>query len=404
LRLRRLLDLPKPLTEPELVEYFQSRAAHNTVAEPSFVGAGIYRHYLPVIIDALISRSEFYTAYTPCQAEIAQGTLQAIFEFQTYIAQLTGMEVANASLYDGSTGLAEAVLMAQRISKKHKFLIAKTVHPEYRAVVDTYAKNVGITIELIDYTSDGLLDMEHLEHELDAGVAAVVVQSPNFFGTIEHTHDISDAVHKRGALSIVNICEAMALGILKPPGEDTSEQRTADIVTGEGQSFGVPPSFGGPHIGFLATRERFVRQMPGRLVGMAKDYSGRSGFVLTLSTREQHIRREKATSNICTNQSLCALMATIYLATVGPKGIREICEHNVLKTDYAAAEITKRTKHRVMFPAARFNEFIVQVTGECPYGVPLSRFYPELGNAVLFCVTETVRRDQIDAMVQRLAS
>jgi glycine dehydrogenase subunit 1 len=294
--------------------------------------------------------------------------------------------------------------MAQRISKKHKFLIAKTVHPEYRAVVDTYAKNLGIQIELIDYAADGRVDMEKLEQQAGGGVAAVVFQSPNFFGAIEHTHEISELVHRRGGLSIVNVCEAISLGILKPPGEDSSEQRTADIVVGEGQSFGVAPNFGGPHVGFLATRERYVRQMPGRLVGMARDYSGKSGFVLTLSTREQHIRREKATSNICTNQSLCALMATIYLATVGPKGLREIGEHNILKADYAANEITKRTRHRVMFSAPRFNEFVVQVNGECPYGLSLSRFYPELGNAVLLCVTETARRKDIDAMVQRLAA
>jgi glycine cleavage system P protein (glycine dehydrogenase) subunit 1 len=330
--------------------------------------------------------------------------LQAIFEFQTYIAQLTGMEVANASLYDGSTSLAEAVLMAQRISKKNRFLIAKSVHPEYRAVVATYAKNIGIEIDLVDYDPDGRVDPEKLEQQIGEDVAAVVVQSPNFFGTIERTHDISEVVHKRGALSIVNVCEAISLGILKPPGGTASDEATADIVVGEGQSFGVPASFGGPHVGFLATRDRYVRQMPGRLVGMGKDYSGRTGFVLTLSTREQHIRREKATSNICTNQSLCALMATIYLSTVGPKGLREICEQNILKTEYAAGEISKRTKHRVIFPAARFNEFVVQVTGECPFGLPLSRFYPELGNAVLLCVTETVRRQEIDVMVQRLAS
>src|SRR5215510_1699644 len=378
LRLRRLLDLPKALSEPELIGYFQQRAAQNNVDSAAFAGAGIYRHYIPIIIDALISRSEFYTAYTPYQAEIAQGTLQPIFDFQNY--------------------------MAQRISKKHRFLIARTVHPEYRAVADTYAKNLGIKIELIDYTPDGRVDMEKLEQQAGEDVAAVVVQSPNFLGTIEHTHNISELVHERGGLSIINVCEAISLGILKPPGEDSSEQRRADIVVGEGQSFGVAPSFGGPHVGFLATRERYVRQMPGRLVGMGRDYAGKSGFVLTLSTREQHIRREKATSNICTNQSLCALMATIYLATIGPRGLREICEHNILKADYAVNEITKRTRHRVMFPAARFNEFVLQVSGECPYGLSLSRFYPELGNARLLCVTETARRNDIDAMVQRLAA
>jgi glycine dehydrogenase subunit 1 len=405
LRLKRLLNIPKALTEPELVEYFRERAAKDAIGTSAFIGAGIYHHYLPIVIDALISRSEFYTAYTPYQAEISQGTLQAIFEFQTYIAQLTGMEVANASLYDGSTGVAEAVLMAHRITKNNRFLIAKTLHPEYRAVVETYARNLGIEIELIDWTADGRVDLEKLEANLRrAATAAVVVQSPNFFGTIERTHDISELAHRHDALSIMNVCEAVSLGILKPPGEDASEKRTADIVVGEAQSLGVPPSFGGPHLGFLATRARYVRQMPGRLVGMGKDDAGRRGFLLTLSTREQHIRRERATSNICTNQSLCALMATIYLATVGPKGLREICEQNLAKTDYAVAEMQRQTKCRVLFSAPRFNEFVIDFDRDRPpAGLSLSRFYPELGNAVLLCVTETARREQIDAMVKGFA-
>jgi glycine dehydrogenase subunit 1 len=245
--------------------------------------------------------------------------------------------------------------------------------------------------------------MDQLEQRIGQDAAAVAVQSPNFFGTVERVHDIAEVAHRRGALSIVNVCEALSLGILKPPGEAAAEGRTADIVVGEGQSFGVPSSFGGPHVGFLATRERFVRQMPGRLVGLGKDHSGRPGFVLTLSTREQHIRREKATSNICTNQSLCALMATIYLATVGPQGLREICEQNILKADYAQHEIAKKTKHQVMF-RGRFNEFVLQVQGRCPYGLPLSRFYPELAQSVLLCVTETASRNEIDAMVNRLAA
>src|SRR5437867_12551112 len=360
LRLRRLLDLPKALSESELLEYFRKRASKNEIEPAAFIGAGIYRHYIPIVIDALISRSEFYTAYTPYQAEIAQGTLQAIFEFQTYIAQLTGMELSNASLYDGSTGLAEAVLMAQRVSKRNKFLISKTVHPEYRAVVNTYARNLGIQIEPTDHTPNGQVQPGKLEIRIRSDVAAVVVQSPNFFGVIEKTHDISEIAHRHGALSIVNICEAMALGILKPPGEDASEKRTADIVAGEAQSFGVPASCGGPHVGFIATRERYVRQMPGRLVGMGKDDAGRRGFVLTLSTREQHIRREKAPSNICTNQSLCALMATIYLATVGPRGLREISEQNILKTNYAVQQIQQHTNQRILFPAPRYNEFVIQ--------------------------------------------
>jgi glycine dehydrogenase subunit 1 len=414
LRLKRFLDIPKSLTEPELIEYFRQRAARNASEHASFLGAGVYRHYIPIIVDALISRSEFFTAYTPYQPEIAQGTLQAIFEFQTFMTELTGMDVANASLYDGSTGLAEAVLMAQRVSKKNRFLIAKTVHPEYQAVIKTYARNLGIHLETVAYTESGRVDVNDLSAKLKDDVAAVVVQSPNFFGTIEQTHDVAELAHKHGALFIVNVAEAASMGILKPAGQDSQESRTADIVVGEGQSLGVPMSFGGPHVGFLATRDRFVRQMPGRLVGMGQDYAGNRAFVLTLSTREQHIRREKATSNICTNQSLCALMATIYLSTVGPIGLREICEHNMMKTDYAVQQVRTRTIHDVLFSGARFNEFVVQlkddygkraqklVQNRIIPGLQLSRFYPELGNAMLVCVTETTTKAQIDAFVKGL--
>jgi len=414
LRLKSLLDIPKALTEPELLEYFRQRAMRNASEYASFLGAGVYRHHIPIIVDALISRSEFFTAYTPYQPEIAQGTLQAIFEFQTFITQLTGMEVANASLYDGSTALGEGVLMAQRVSKKNRFLIAKTVHPEYLAVVNTYARNLGIQIETFGYQDNGRVDLADLSKRLRSDVAAVVIQSPNFFGTIEQTHDISELAHQHGALSIVNVAEAVSLGILKPPGADKDEKRTADIVLGEGQSVGVPMSFGGPHVGFLATHERFMRQMPGRLVGMGQDFSGVAAFVQKKSTREQHIRREKATSNICTNQSLCALMATIYLSTVGPQGLREISEHNMLKTDYAVRQIRAKTPHEILFNAPRFNEFVIKLKDDYAHraqkmlqnrivpGFQLSRFYPELRNTMLVCVTETSSKAQIDALVKEL--
>lgn len=407
LRLRRLLDIPSGLTEPELMRFFRGAAARNATDYASFLGAGVYRHHIPVIIDALISRSEFYTAYTPYQAEIAQGTLQAIFEFQTYITQLTGLDVANASLYDGSTGLGEAVLMAHRITKRSKFLIAKSVHPEYRAVVATYARNLGIDIQLIDFTESGRVDSAAIARAMDNTIAAVVVQSPNFFGVIEENAEIASIAHKHGALSIVNVCEAMSLGILKPP-------QGADIVVGEGQSLGIPMSFGGPHLGFLATRDQFVRQIPGRLVGMGEDQQGRRAFVLTLSTREQHIRRERATSNICTNQSLCALICAIYLATMGPAGLRETAEQNIQKTHYAVQQIKARTRHSILFSGPRFNEFVVQLKDDYASraqrfmrnhiipGLHIARFYPELGNSLLACVTETVSRDQIDAFVKGL--
>jgi glycine dehydrogenase subunit 1 len=407
LRLRRPLDIPPGLTEPELIRFFRGAAGRNAIDFTSFLGAGVYRHHIPVVIDALISRSEFYTAYTPYQAEIAQGTLQAIFEFQTYITQLTGLDVANASLYDGSTGLGEAILMAHRITKRNKVLIAKSVHPEYRAVVATYARNLGIEIQLIGFTKSGHTDFAALGKAMDETIAAVVVQSPNFFGTIEENAEIAATAHKHGALSIVNVCEAMSLGILRPP-------QDADIVVGEGQSLGIPMNFGGPHLGFLATRETFVRQTPGRLVGMGEDQQGRRAFVLTLSTREQHIRREKATSNICTNQSLCALMCAIYLATMGPKGLRQTAEQNIQKTHYAVQQIRARTKHSILFSGPRFNEFVIQLKDDYASraqrfmrshiipGLHIARFYPELGNSLLVCVTETTSRDQVDALVKGL--
>jgi len=407
LRLRRLLDIPKALSEPELLDYFRSAAADNAEDYVSFLGAGVYRHFIPVVVDALISRSEFYTAYTPYQAEISQGTLQAIFEFQTYITQLTGQEVSNASLYDGSTAVTEAVLMAHRITKRSKILVASTLHPEYRAVMETYVRNLGIELKTIGYLKTGHIDVEGLQKTLDDSVAAVVVQSPNFFGTIEDTAVVSDLSHQHGAVSIVGICEAVSMGILRPP-------RDADIVAGEAQSFGVPMSFGGPHVGFMATREKYLRQMPGRLVGMGSDHQGRRAFVLTLATREQHIRRERATSNICTNQSLCALMATIYLATLGPAGLRKVAEQNIQKTDYAVQRIQTRTRHKVLFPGPRFNELVVQFAGtgvdvqqrllrkNIIAGLPLHGTHPELGNAVLVCVTETTRKEEIDALVEGL--
>jgi glycine dehydrogenase subunit 1 len=407
LRLRRKLEIPAALSEPELLDYFQRAAADNGEDYVSFLGAGVYRHFIPVVIDSLISRSEFYTAYTPYQAEVSQGTLQAIFEFQTYITQLTGQEVANASLYDGSTAVTEAALMAHRVTKRNSFLVAATLHPEYRAVMETYARNLGIQLRTVGYLPTGQLNLEELEKSLDESIACIVVQSPNFFGTIEDTKAIADLARQRGALSIVGICEAMSLGILRPPSD-------ADIVAGEAQSFGVPMSYGGPHVGFLATRDKYVRQMPGRLVGMGSDHEGRRAFVLTLSTREQHIRREKATSNICTNQSLCALMATIYLATLGPMGLRDVAEQNIRKTDYAVQRIQSQTRHKVLFPSPRFNEFVVQLAAPVPHlqqrlllkniiaGVSLHGMYPELGNALLVCVTETMRREQIDALVEGL--
>lgn len=407
LRLQRPLDIPRALSEPELLEYFRRAAAENAAGCTSFLGAGVYQHFIPATVDSIVSRAEFFTAYTPYQAEISQGTLQAIFEFQTYITQLTGQEVANASLYDGSTATTEAALMAHRITNRNRILIPRTLHPEYRAVMATYCRNLGIELQPIDYLPTGSVDMAQLEKALDDTVAAVVIQSPNFFGTIEDSSAVAGLAYRHGALSIVCVCEALSMGILRP-------HRHADIVAGEAQSFGVRMSFGGPHVGFLATKDKFVRQVPGRLVGMGHDAQGRRAFVLTLATREQHIRRERATSNICTNQSLCALMVTVYLATLGPQGLREACEQNIRKTDYAVNAIQSRTRHKVLFPAPRFNEFVLQLQAgrrdlvqqllrrNIVPGFHLGEAYPEFGDALLVCVTETASRDQIDALVEGL--
>ncbi len=415
LRLKRLLDLPPAMTEPELLGYFDDAARRNHTTATSFLGAGIYPHHIPVVVDALISRSEFFTAYTPYQAEIAQGTLQAIFEFQTYITQLTGMDVANASLYDGSTALAEAVLMAHRIRGRNRFIVARSVHPEYRQVVDTHMKRLGVRFDTIGFSNSGQVDMDSLRSALDSEVAAVIVQSPNFFGGIEDVGAVSELAHRHGALAIVNVCEAMSFGLLAPPGASDRDERCGDIVVGEAQSLGIPMNFGGPHLGFIATRQDFVRQLPGRIVGMGRDSESRRGFVLTLATREQHIRREKATSNICTNQSLCALMTTVFLALVGPHGLREFATQNVQKSAYLMDRIANDTPHEIQFSGPRFNEFVVKLDGDYAAissrleksglvpGLHLGRFYPDLENSLLICATEVHQKEEMDALVKGMS-
>ncbi|MGD0832639.1 MAG: aminomethyl-transferring glycine dehydrogenase subunit GcvPA, partial [Terracidiphilus sp.] len=344
-------------------------------------------------------------------AEISQGTLQAIFEFQTMIAVLTGMDVANASMYDGSTGAAEAVMMAVRVTGRHKAVVASTVHPEYREVLATYAKHQGLPSSLVGYHREtGRIDLAALAESVSEETAAVLVQSPNFFGIIEDIPAIAEIAHAKGALLIVSIAEAVSLGVVRPPVE-------ADIVSMEAQSFGVALSYGGPFCGVIAAKEKYVRQMPGRLVGQTVDSSGYRGFVLTLATREQHIRREKATSNICTNQALVALMATIFLSVYGKEGIRELAEHNLAKAAYAADALTKNHGATQLFTGApRFHEFVLQ-TEEAPEqwsqrllenkivgGIELSRWYPELPNATLWCATEVITKDQIDAAARVLAT
>ena len=327
LKLNRKLNLPSSLTESELIHYFDSLEKKNNYTKfLSFLGAGAYRHFIPAIVDYLSSRGEFISPYTPYQPEVSQGTLQIIFEFQTLICQLTGMDIANASLYDGASGAAEAVLMADRLKGKSKVLVARTLHPQYKRVIETYTRNLGIKVEEIRYTDRGKMDFEDIEKHLDEQPNAVVFQSPNFLGIIEDIRKISDLAHSHQALSIVVVAEPVSLGLLEDPGH-----LGADIVTGEGQSFGIPLSFGGPYLGFMGCLEEFIRQFPGRIVGQTEDVDGKRGFVLTLSTREQHIRRERATSNICTNQALCALRATIFLETLGKNGLKELAWQNIQK-------------------------------------------------------------------------
>jgi glycine dehydrogenase subunit 1 len=406
-RLQRDLKVPRQMAESEIVDWFRQRSQENGIEYTSFLGAGAYLHYRPVIIDALISRGEFLTAYTPYQAEVAQGTLQAIFEFQTMICELTGMEVANASMYDGSTGAAEAAMMAVRLTGRTSVVVARSSHPEYREVLTTYATHQGMPVSSAGYSENGRVDLKELESVITDQTACVLIQSPNFFGTIEDVAAIAEIAHKRGALLVVSIAEAVSLGIVDPP-------RAADIVAMEAQSFGVPLGFGGPYCGVIATREKFVRQMPGRLAGQTVDRDGKRGFVLTLATREQHIRREKATSNICTNQALVALMVNIFMTVYGKVGLRELAKQNLAKAAYAADQFGKHAK--ILFAGApRFNEFVVQ-TSEDPRvingrllghkivgGLPLAKFFPELGNAALWCCTEITTRTAIDTAVGVLA-
>lgn len=410
LRLNRPLRITPPLSESEVINLMESLAEKNAAAKKiSFLGAGVYSHYSPTIVDYLIQRSEFFTSYTPYQPEVSQGTLQYIFEFQTLVCQLMAMEVANASMYDGSTAMAEAILMAQRLTRRNKAVIAKSVHPEYIEVARTYTKYNETEINIVDFDEEtGITNPNKLN--LPEDTACLVVQSPNFFGCIEDLKALVDKVHSIGAIFIVVITEAISLGLLKPPGKFG-----VDIVAAEGQSFGIPMSFGGPHVGLFATKEKFIRQMPGRLAGIAYDKNGNRGFVLTLATREQHIRREKATSNICTNQGLIALAATIYMETMGRRGLQEVAMQNLQKAAYAKRRISEIKGFSIPFSAPTFNEFVVRAPQKAKDilenlskekgiigGLPLSRYFPENHNDFLVCVTETNTKQQIDALVDYL--
>jgi len=411
-RLRRPLDLPDAKSESETMTLLRSLAEGNSKVSDwdSFLGGGAYNHFIPSVVDHLVSRSEFYTAYTPYQPEISQGTLQAIFEFQTMICQLTGMDVANASMYDGASACAEAVLLAIRAGKKRrKVLLSQALNPQYRETVSTYCQ--FLDIELVEIPlSTGATDHESLNNLLDDQTAAVVVGYPNYFGQIEDVAAIADVAHAAGSKLIVAVAEPLALALFKAPGE-----LGADVVVGEGQSFGIPLSYGGPGIGFFAVKKKDMRGLPGRLVGETVDQDGKRGFVLTLATREQHIRREKATSNICSNQGMCTLMVGIYLALHGKQGLRQLAEINYAKAAYAREQIAGLEGYDITFDGESFNEFVVTCPGSVAdlktrleeqgilAGISLGRDYQDLERGLLVCVTEQNSREQIDRLVTALA-
>ncbi len=409
-RLGRALDVPPGASEQEVLAELGALAARDAslASHRYFLGAGVYPHFVPSAIDALASRAEFTTSYTPYQPEISQGTLQVIFEWQTMVCGLAGLDVANASLYDGASATAEAALMAMRLTRRPKIVISAGLHPHYRDVLATYVGGPGGKIVPATRGRDGRT--AGLASLVDDETACVIVQQPAFLGVLEDLAEAAAAARASGALLIVSVTEALSLALLRAPGDFG-----ADVVCGEAQSFGVPMGFGGPHLGFLAARSAHVRQMPGRLVGETVDTQGRRGFVLTLSTREQHIRRERATSNICTNQGLMLLRAAIYLALLGPSGLRRLAELNFAKAEYAKAQAARTPGLRLPLAAPTFNEFVVGVpdSGAAALaraldagivgGLDLAPYADDLGPAVLVCTTELVSRADIDRLLGALA-
>lgn len=403
------LNVSEALSEPELVGYFQSLSSKNVnfSTHVNFLGAGVYHHYIPSVVNHMLLRGEFFTAYTPYQPEISQGELQAIFEFQTMVCEMTGMEVANSSMYDGPTSLAEAAMMAAGHTGRKKVITSQAVHPEARSVLSTYAYGQGVALAEVGYTQDGLTDTAKLAEQVDDQTAAVIVQYPNFFGNVEDLAVIERIAHEKGALLIVS-ANPIALGVLEAPGK-----LGADIVVGDMQPLGIPASFGGPHCGYFATSSKLMRKMPGRIVGQTKDEEGKRGFVLTLQAREQHIRREKATSNICSNQALLALAAAITMSALGKQGIQEMAMLNLQKAHYAK-QAMKAAGLEVVFTAPFFNEFVVKLNkpvaevnkqllnAKIIGGFDLGTAYPELANHMLIAVTELRTKQEIDTLVREL--
>ena len=404
------MNLPEPLNEWDL-NRLMAGLSSTVAAAPEYkvyAGAGSYEHYIPQVVPYLLSRSEFVTSYTPYQPEMSQGTLQAIYEYQTLSARLLGLEVSNASMYDGASALAEALLMALRVTRKRRIAVSRLIHPHFRRVVQTYLAPTEYEIVELPYLPDGRTDLSSLRNLKD--LAALAVQSPNFFGVIEDLKGAADQAHDQGALLVTTFTEPLAYGIVKSPGS-----LGADIASGEGQSLGIPQSFGGPGLGIFATRMSHVRNMPGRLVGKTVDAEGRQGFVLTLATREQHIRREKATSNICTNNSLCAVAATMYMACLGASGIRELSRLNHDKAEYLKNRL-RNAGCKISFASPTFNEFVVEMPPgfekthsrlleeKIVAGVSLGTYYPELKDHYLVCVTETKSKEDMDLLVKEIVS
>lgn len=407
-REKAALSIPGGLSELEVRKLLGHLSKKNGNLDDyvSFLGAGAYDHYIPSPVDQIVLRSEFYTAYTPYQPEISQGTLQAIFEYQTLICELTGMEVANASMYDGASAMAEAAYMACQSTRRNKVVVSGAIHPEYLEVLETYTKGLGIQVEQVDFV-DGVTPADQVETKVDKDTACVIVQQPNFFGNIEQLQSIAQLAHREKALLVTVVVDPVTLGILKPPGE-----LGADIVVGEGQSFGNNLNFGGPYLGFFAAREKYVRRMPGRIVGQTVDVDGKTGYVLTLQAREQHIRREKATSNICSNEALCALAATITLCCFGKQGLKRMAQLSLQKAHYAFDKLIALSGVEAPFKAPFCTEFVLSLPADPDKvnqellrhkiigGLPLKRFFPSMQNEVLISVTEMRTKEEIDNLAE----
>lgn len=410
-RLNEPLNLPPALPEQELVKEMRKISKMNTNLQENicFLGAGAYDHYIPSVVNHVVRRSEFYTAYTQYQPEISQGYLQALWEYQSMICEITGMDVANASMYDGGTAVTEAAMMACAASGRTEVIMAETIHPHYQEILKTYALDRNYTFKNVS-CNNGVMDIAHLEGAVGKTTAAVIVQSPNFFGSIEDVKKIAQIAHAQGAY-LIAVVDPISLGILASPGA-----LGADIVVGEGQSMGVPISFGGPYLGFFAATEKLMRKMPGRIIGQTTDQEGKRGFVLTLQAREQHIRREKATSNICSNEALCALSAAVYLTAVGKDGYLQIAMQCLQKAQYAYKELTKLQGCEKVLASPFFKEFVIRLNKPIATvntlllekgiigGLDLGQYYPDMKNCMLLCVTEKRSKDDIDRLVSEMGA